>query len=122
MTSRVALAALMLAGCGDPNGPPPVTRLEIHAAPTIVDQCDDEDLTAWAVRVRETGAHVSGACGDALVLSDLEPYEHYTLEITGYAAQALCWRGECQVAPLPGLGLADCPHVARNVCTNANAR
>jgi hypothetical protein len=54
MRARDALACALLAGCMSPSGPTPETRLEIHAVPMIVPQCDEE-LTAWTVRVRETG-------------------------------------------------------------------
>jgi hypothetical protein len=118
MRGRDLLAAALLAGCADPTGPPPVTRLELHAVPTIVPQCDGT-LTTWTVSVPVTGELYTSPCDQAITVSDLEPYAQYTLEIDGYAGQELCWRGDCEVAPLPGLGLAPCPDSVIDVCADA---
>ena len=117
MRARAMLAAALLVGCTSPSGPPPVTRLEIYAVPTIVEQCD-EALKEWTVNVRETGEHYSSACDQGIVVNELEPYDHYTLEISGYAPEGLCWFGKCSVTPLPGLDIADCAHVVTDLCTN----
>jgi hypothetical protein len=109
-----ALSAALLAGCGYPTGPPPVTRLEVYAVPTLVDQCTAE-VTAWAVTVEQTGQRYVDDCAQPIVLEDLQEYAQYTLDIAGYTSQGLCWRGTCVVTPLPGLGVADCPQ-ATNVC------
>lgn len=118
MRAREAVFAALLAGCGSPSGPPPVTRLEVHAVPTIVSECDGT-LTAWTVKVEESGARYTSACEDAIVVSDLQPYERYTLDIGGYSSRGLCWRGTCAITPLPGLGIAECAQVVSDVCADA---
>jgi hypothetical protein len=118
MRARDAIAGALLVGCTTPTGPPPVTRLEVHAVPMIVPACDGE-LTAWSVKVRETGEHHTSDCEDEIVLSDLQPYQPYSLEIAGYAAEGLCWSGNCAVTPAPGLGLAACAHAVTYGCADA---
>jgi hypothetical protein len=118
MRARDALAAALLVGCADPTGPLPVTRLEIYAVPTIVPQCDGE-LTGWTVTIPATDEEYTSQCDQAIVVSDLVPYAQYTLEIAGYAGEGLCWRGSCTVAPLPGLGIADCANAVTDVCADA---
>lgn len=107
-----ALFIVLLAGCDGPTGPPPVTRLEVYAVPTIVAECDGT-LTAWTLTVEETGAHYASACEQQIVVTGLVPYEHYTLDMTGYTGEGeKCWFGKCAVTPLVGLDLAECPRVA----------
>jgi hypothetical protein len=121
MKARAALVVLLLAGCDSPTGPAPVTRLEVYAVPTIVAECDGT-LTAWTLKVEETGARYASACEQEIVVTDLQPYEHYTLDISGYSAAGECWFGKCAVAPLPGLDIAECPHVpAADVCAEGGA-
>ena len=115
MRGREGLAAVLLFGCGTPTGPTPVTRLELYAVPLIVPQCDGE-LTKWTVNVPLTGASYSSPCDQAIVVSNLVPYEQYSLEIAGYSGEELCWSGDCSIAPLPGLGLADCANAVKQVC------
>jgi hypothetical protein len=118
MRARAWILAAFVVGCDSPTGPPPVTQLEIHAVPMIVPECDGQ-LTAWSVKVRETGEHHTSDCEQEIVVSDLQPYQPYTLEIAGYAAEGICWSGNCDVSPAPGLGLADCPRAVTYGCADA---
>jgi hypothetical protein len=118
MRAQGAVVAALLAGCNSPSGPPPVTRLEIYAVPTIVAACDGE-LTAWTVKVEESGARYASACEQAIVVNGLEPYVSYTLDIAGYSNRGLCWQGKCAVTPLVGLDIAACPHATADVCADA---
>jgi len=119
MRARDALAAALLVGCGSPSGPPPATRLELFAVPTIVAQCDGE-LAEWAVDVRETGERYTSACDEPIFLSELIPYYPYTLEITGRSPRgSSCWSGTCSIAPLPGLDIAQCPPATAAACVDA---
>jgi hypothetical protein len=102
---------VLLAGCDGPTGPPPVTRLEVYAVPTIVAECDGT-LTAWKLKVEETGANYTSGCEQQIVVTGLVPYEHYTLDISGYNGEGECWFGKCEVTPLVGLDIAECPRVA----------
>ena len=111
-------AAAFLVGCASPTGPSPVTRVEIYAVPTIVEQCDEE-LGEWTVNVRETGEHYTSPCDQPIVMSELQPYDHYTLEISGYSPEGLCWFGKCSITPLPGLEIADCAHAVTHLCTES---
>ena len=115
MTMRGAIAAVLFVGCTNALGPAPVTRLEIHAVPTIVAACD-EGLDTWTVRVFETGEQYTSPCDAPIVLTVLQPYEPYTLEISGYASERLCWSGKCAVTPLPGLGVAECVNDVIDEC------
>lgn len=115
MTARFALAAVLLLGCSSEVSPGPVTRLELHAVPMVVEECNG-DLTNWTVHVRETGEQYNATCDQPIVLTALVPYESYTLEISGYARRTECWQGACAITPLPGLGLAECAHTVTDVC------
>jgi hypothetical protein len=117
MNARRAAIALALVACGDPSGPPPVTRVELFAVPMIVAECHD-DLPQWTVTVRETGEVHASRCDDPIVMSELTPYFVYTLEISADALDGSCWSGTCSVTPLPGLGLPDCPHATPSACAD----
>jgi hypothetical protein len=97
-----------------------VTRVELYAVPMIVPECDGE-LRRWTVSVRETGEGYSAACDQSITLSVLQPYQTYTLQITGYSADAPCWSGTCLVTPLPGLDTAECPNTVIDACADAGA-
>lgn len=112
-----ALALLAIVGCSGSSVPTPVTLLEIHSVPTIAPNCDE--LTSWSVNVLETGENYTRACDEDMTLTVLQPYQQYTLEIDGYARTQTCWRGECVITPLPGLGLAECPNTVSHVCDDA---
>jgi hypothetical protein len=118
MRARLALAAVLLVGCGDPTASTPVTRLELHAVPTVVPQCNG-DLTTWSVNVPLAGEYYTGQCDQAVIVSNLAPYQQYTLEISGYSRARLCWSGSCTITPLPGLELAQCPNAVSDLCADA---
>jgi hypothetical protein len=54
MTPRALLAAALLVGCPSASGPPPETRLEVHAVPMIVEECDGS-LSTWTLHIDEIG-------------------------------------------------------------------
>ncbi len=117
---RPGLALFLLVGCGTPTGPTPVTRLELYAVPLVVPQCDGA-LTRWTVKVPLTAASYASTCAVPIVVNNLVPYQQYNLEIEGYDGDQLCWSGVCAIAPLPGLGVPDCPDVVKQVCADASA-
>jgi hypothetical protein len=117
----MAAALLAACACGDPSGPLPVAQLEVHAVPTLVDECDGE-LTEWTVKVEQTGEHHSRACEEPIVLTALEPYKPYTLDVTGYSARGLCWRGTCAVTPRVGLDVLECGRLAKEQCGDAGGK
>ncbi len=104
----VLVLALSAFACGGGGDAPPPAQVELHAVPSIVDQCDGE-LSSWSVAIRGSSDPAStAACGDVIVVGGLEPYKPYTLEITGYSGQQPCWTGACDVTPFVGNNRPSC--------------
>lgn len=115
MNARVLFAAGLVVSCGDPSGAPPLTRLELHAVPMMVDACDGS-LVSWSVHVRETGEHYTRPCDQAIILSELQPYRAYTLECVARTRNGRCQSAACIVTPSPGIGIASCADAETEPC------